>query len=142
MIKKYFTNRNKFSTDEGYTYSFTDDNGENHTIMFTDENTNVKSVNTEYDNSGSEEDSYEMVNHPSHYNNYDVEVIEMMKKIWGVIATYNFCQMNAFKYRMRMGTKPGNDILQDLDKEKWYLEQAHILKEEIKSRGTYNPTCY
>ena len=137
MVKKYFTNRDKFS-DEGYTYSFTDGNGENHTIMFTDE----KTMDIEDNNLGSEDKPYEMVNHPSHYNNYDVEVIEMMKKIWGVIATYNFCQMNAFKYRMRMGTKPGNDIQQDLDKEKWYLEQAHFLKEEIKSKGTYNPTCY
>ena len=85
---------------------------------------------------------YEMVNHPTHYNNYDVEVIEMMKKIWGITATYNFCQMNAFKYRMRMGTKPGNDIIQDLDKEKWYLEQAHILKEQIDSMGVSNPECH
>ena len=26
---------------------------------------------------------YEHVNHPTHYNNYDVEVIEMMERIWG-----------------------------------------------------------
>lgn len=25
----------------------------------------------------------EAVNHPSHYNDYDVEVIEMMRRIWG-----------------------------------------------------------
>ena len=30
------------------------------------------------------EKTYEHVNHPSHYNNYDVEVIEMMKRIWGI----------------------------------------------------------
>lgn len=132
MVKKYFTNRDKFSNEE-YTYSFTDDNGENHTITFE----NVEDVNL-----CPEGAPYEMVNHPTHYNNYDVEVIEMMKKIWGITATYNFCQMNAFKYRMRMGTKPGNDIIQDLDKEKWYLEQAHILKEQIDSKGVNNPECH
>ena len=134
MINKYFTNRDKVSNEE-YTYSTTDDNRENHNITFTNEN-------DEDVNLCSDDTPYEMVNHPSHYNNYDVEVIEMMKKIWGITATYNFCQMNAFKYRMRMGTKPGNDIIQDLDKEKWYLKQAHILKEQIDSMSVYNPECH
>lgn len=134
MDRKYFTKGDKIS-NEGYTYSSTDDNGENQIITFTNENNEDVILRPE----GA---PYEMVNHPSHYNNYDVEVIEMMKKIWGITATYNFCQMNAFKYRMRMGTKPGNDIFQDLDKEKWYLEQAHILKELIDSMGVYNPECH
>ena len=134
MDRKYFTNGDKISNEE-YTYSSTNNNGENQIITFTNENDEDVILCPE----GA---PYEMVNHPSHYNNYDVEVIEMMKKIWGITATYNFCQMNAFKYRMRMGTKPGNDIFQDLDKEKWYLEQAHILKEQIDSMGVYNPECH
>lgn len=71
---------------------------------------------------------YESVNHPKHYNNYDVEVIDMMERIWGVENTINFCEMNAFKYRMRMGTKPEQSIEQDLKKEKWYLDKAKELK--------------
>lgn len=71
---------------------------------------------------------YEMVNHPKHYNSYDVEVIEMMRRLWGTEATILFCKLNAFKYRMRMGMKPGQSVSQDLEKEKWYLEKAEELK--------------
>jgi hypothetical protein len=74
------------------------------------------------------EQKYEMVNHPTHYNNYDKEVIEMMIDIWGPEETAIFCKLNAFKYRLRMGTKPDNDIKQDLNKEKWYLKKFHELK--------------
>ena len=49
---------------------------------------------------------YEMVNHPSHYNNYDIEVIDMIERIWGIEAVIQWCEITAFKYRMRVGTKP------------------------------------
>lgn len=62
------------------------------------------------------------VNHPSHYNNYSVEVLEMMRRIWGDEKVAIFCELNAFKYRMRMGLKEGNPTEQDLSKEKFYLE--------------------
>lgn len=67
--------------------------------------------------------SYEMVNHPNHYNTYEMEVIDMMERIWGKKSTALWCEMTAFKYRMRMGTKPDNSIEQDLKKEKWYLDK-------------------
>lgn len=75
-----------------------------------------------------EKPEYEMVNHPSHYNNYSKEVIDMMVAIYGKENTALFCEMNAFKYRMRMGTKPNNSIEQDLKKEKWYLDKAKELR--------------
>lgn len=68
----------------------------------------------------------EAVNHPSHYNQYDVEVLEMMKRIWGEDAVKNFCKLNAFKYRMRAGHK--DDVEQDLAKEKFYLDYFAQLK--------------
>ena len=96
----------------------------------------------------------EMVNHPSHYNNYDVEVIDMMVDIWGTEAVINFCKLNAFKYRMRMGTKnikklitehqpvksiQSTDIaslygplIEDFEKEQWYLNKADELSKLIK----------
>lgn len=73
--------------------------------------------------------SYENVNHPQHYNNYSKEVIDMMVDIFGRKNTALFCEMNAFKYRMRMGTKPNNDINQDLEKEQWYLNKAKELRD-------------
>lgn len=75
---------------------------------------------------------YEMVNHPTHYNNYSVEVIDMMLRIWGPEATILWCEMTAFKYRMRMGTKPDNSIEQDIKKENWYLGEAYSLKQQFK----------
>lgn len=85
---------------------------------------------------------YEHVNHPTHYNAYSVEVIDMMQRIYGAENTALWCEMTALKYRMRMGAKPGNPIEQDLSKERWYLAKAEDLRnkatmfgiEEIKER--------
>lgn len=71
---------------------------------------------------------YEFVNHPAHYNHYTKEVIDMMVDIFGREATALWCEMTAFKYRMRAGTKPGNEITEDMDKEKWYLDKAKELR--------------
>lgn len=90
-----------------------------------DYETTMEEINNTCDN------PYEHVNHPQHYNNYDKEVIDMMLDIWGPKETAIFCKLNAFKYRMRMGTKPDNDISQDLKKEKWYLNKYHELKSKL-----------
>lgn len=77
-------------------------------------------------------DEYEMVDHPQHYNNYEYEVIDMMRKIYGDEKTAIFCELNAFKYRMRMGTKPTSPINEDLKKEQWYLKKKkEILNNKI-----------
>lgn len=74
----------------------------------------------------------EQVNHPSHYNQYPIEVIDMMIAIWGIHATITFCEMNAFKYRMRLGHKGGEEKVQeDMAKELWYLNMAKSLKEKL-----------
>lgn len=72
--------------------------------------------------------TYEMVDHPKHYNNYSFEVIDMMVRIYGKEKMADFCEINALKYRLRMGTKPGNSIEQDLKKEQWYLDKARELR--------------
>lgn len=77
------------------------------------------------------ETEYEMVNHPSHYNQYDIEVIDMIIKIWGPEAAALWCDITAFKYRMRMGTKPDNSIEQDIKKEQWYLNKSKEIKENL-----------
>ena len=74
---------------------------------------------------------YEMVNHPSHYNQYDIEVIDMIIRIWGPEAAALWCDITAFKYRMRMGTKPDNSIEQDIKKEQWYLNKAREIRASI-----------
>lgn len=76
--------------------------------------------------------SYEHVNHPKHHNNYSVEVIDMMVSIYGIEATATWCEMTAFKYRMRVGTKPDNPVEQYLDKERWYLNKAKELRSKLE----------
>ena len=74
--------------------------------------------------------NYEHVEHPSHYNTYPMETIDMMVDIWGKDKVADWCEITAFKYRMRMGTKPDNSIEQDLKKEQWYLNKAKELRNE------------
>jgi bacterioferritin (cytochrome b1) len=83
------------------------------------------------------DDGYDYVNHPSHYNNYDHEVIEMICRIWGPEETAIFCKINAFKYRMRMGTKPNASIEEDLEKEKNYLKWYKEYKAISKNAADY-----
>lgn len=81
---------------------------------------------------GEKKDKYEYVSHPTHYNQYDKEVIDMMVSIWGKDRVADWCEMTAFKYRMRMGTKPENNIKQELEKEKWYLNKCSQLRDKMK----------
>ena len=78
---------------------------------------------------------YEEVNHPDHYNQYDVEVIDMMERVFGTLETAIFCKLNAYKYRQRMGNKPGQDIFKDLAKEQWYLSKTKELKDKLGIKG-------
>lgn len=73
----------------------------------------------------------EQVDHPSHYNQFPIEVIDMMRSIWGEEKTATFCEMNAFKYRMRLGHK--GDFKQVLKKEYWYLEKAKAIRHYFKT---------
>lgn len=66
---------------------------------------------------------------PFYYKKYPIEVIDMMISIWGIQAAINYCILTAFKYRMRLGHK--DDIQQDLEKEKWYLNKAEELTKRL-----------
>ena len=81
------------------------------------------------------ESAYEMVNHPTHYNQYDIEVIDMIIKIWGPEAAALWCDITAFKYRMRMGTKPDNSIEQDIKKEQWYLNKSKEISDNLINKN-------
>jgi len=62
---------------------------------------------------------YDYIN-PNHYKTLNKEVWQMMVDIWGKDAFKLHCQMFAFKYRMRLGSKPNQPIEQDLKKAQWY----------------------
>ena len=69
----------------------------------------VEDIATEYDH----------IN-PDHYKTGSVEVFDMMVSIYGKEKAKVFCELNAFKYRMRLGSKPNNSVEQELEKIKWY----------------------
>ena len=79
--------------------------------------------------------AYEMVNHPTHYNQYDIEVIDMIIRIWGPEAAALWCDITAFKYRMTMCTKPDNSIEQDIKKEQWYLNKSKEIRENLINKN-------
>jgi hypothetical protein len=65
---------------------------------------------------------------PDYYNDKDVEVWQMMIKIYGKEAFINFCELNNFKYRMRMGNKEGQSYEKDFKKALWYENKAKEVK--------------
>lgn len=74
---------------------------------------------------------YEFVNHPSHYNKWSYETIDMMEKIYGTYLTAMWCEMTAFKYITRMGFKPTDNIQRDIQKRDWCLNKANQLKSKL-----------
>jgi hypothetical protein len=67
---------------------------------------------------------------PNYYKKNSKEVYQMMIDIWGMEKYIAFCEMNAFKYRMRLGDKPEQPIDRDLEKAKWYEKMAKQLKKQ------------
>ena len=76
------------------------------------------------------EQKYDYIN-PNHYKQGSKEVIEMMEAIWGKESLGVYCEMNAFKYRMRAGLKPEQSVERDLEKAKWYEQKANTLRNEL-----------
>ena len=70
------------------------------------------------------------VNHPTHYTDGKIEVIDFIddKKL-------NFCRGNAVKYIARAGKKDEEKEIEDLQKAIWYLQhEIEKLKKENDER--------
>lgn len=144
ITKEISTNLNNIKESSNSTYDFLNKLNEEskNTLDIVKENKDYDTIKNVVDNVKNEfieesffktpikeiiVDSYDMVNHPKHYTSYEYETIDMMRKIYGDEKTAIFCELNAFKYRMRMGTKPGNSFEQDFKKEQWYLKKKQEL---------------
>ena len=68
----------------------------------------------------------EMVNHPSHYCQGDMECIDGLIGAFGRKEVATFCKINAMKYIWRLGHK--DDEAQEIGKIKWYLDKYLELK--------------
>lgn len=67
------------------------------------------------------------VNHPSHYTDGKIEVIDFIED-----KKLGFCRGNAIKYISRAGKKDPTKEVEDLKKAKWYIERRiKELKEGI-----------
>lgn len=77
--------------------------------------------NIGFDTSGSK-DCQDMVNHPSHYERYDMETIEAIKGQSTPDEYRGFLKGNIMKYLARYLSKNGYE---DLEKAQWYLETLH-----------------
>lgn len=80
--------------------------------------------------------SDEKVDHPSHYGGKEnpYEAIKVMEAWHGPEAARWFCILSAEKYLSRMGKKPGEPMLRDLQKSVWYLNYAAKLSEQLESK--------
>lgn len=73
----------------------------------------------------------DMVREPAHYKQGRYEVIDEMLIVFGPQKTYDFCILNAWKYRARAQYKGKPE--QDMEKADRYLEMA---KEIIDKHST------
>lgn len=72
-------------------------------------------------NLGSQPEQVEQVNHPSHYNQGEIECIDAMLAAYGKEAVSYFCLLNAFKYLWRCENKSKQQ--EDLEKAIWYIKK-------------------
>jgi len=80
-------------------------------------------------------DSYDYVN-PDHYKQDDgKQTWERMIDEFGVEATAVFCELNAYKYRDRMGKKPNEDVQREQSKAEWYEAKAKELREQLRDEN-------
>ena len=75
--------------------------------------------------------SQDMVNHPSHYNQFKREVIDEMRLIFGDEAVKIFCKLNAYKYIRRADFKGQKE--QDLAKAEWYMDEIEKINHECRA---------
>lgn len=68
----------------------------------------------------------EMIDHPSHYNDGKIEVIDYIED-----KDMNFCLGNVIKYISRAGKKDKDAEIEDIKKALWYLNR-HLQRLESK----------
>ena len=71
------------------------------------------------------ENKEDVVNHPNHYTNGEIECIDEMIQVFGKQAVMDFCLCNVWKYRYRAFAKNGQE---DIAKSNWYMKKYLELK--------------
>lgn len=73
-------------------------------------------------------ETYDKHGSASHYDDQRINVIHQMEAVWGTHAVMIWCEITAFKYRMRIGKKDNPSL--ELKKIKWYETMAKYLKDK------------
>lgn len=77
------------------------------------------------------------VNHPSHYNDGKIEVIEFIED-----KKLNYHRGNAVKYIARAGKKNPDKEIEDLEKAAWYVKrEIEKLKAQKEGRDATRPNA-
>lgn len=75
---------------------------------------------------------FDVVNHPSHYTQGDIECIDAIKAALGEEQYEGYLRGACIKYLWRYKMKSG---VESLKKSEWYLKRLIELNEEIESRN-------
>lgn len=75
--------------------------------------------------------NYDHQGNASHYNMERVGVMQIFERSFGTLAVMHFCELNALKYRLRMGKKENQSAAQELLKAKWYEKAANFYFERL-----------
>jgi|TARA_R110000787_G_scaffold249136_1_gene354736 hypothetical protein len=80
-------------------------------------------------NKPDEEDAYDPVNRPAHYNLGGVECIDYIKQVLGKEGFIAYCQGNMIKYQHRYRYK--NKPVEDMKKAQYYLNRMIETMSEV-----------
>ena len=80
-------------------------------------------------NKPDEEDAYDPVNRPAHYNLGGVECIDYIKQVLGNQGFIAYCQGNMIKYQHRYRYK--NKPVEDMKKAQYYLNRMIETMSEV-----------
>ena len=76
-----------------------------------------------------DQESFDPVKKPLHYNVGDIECIDYIKQVLGVEGFIAYCHGNMIKYQHRHRYK--NKPVEDMDKADWYMQRMREAMKEI-----------
>ena len=83
---------------------------------------------------GNAQEMYDDKGNAKHYDTDRINDIVKMERIWGTKHTMIWCEITAFKYRMRIGKKVGQSMEQEIIKTSWYERMALHLKTKLGTK--------
>lgn len=81
------------------------------------------------------DEQYNASGDAKHYEQTRLQAIVKFERTYGTLAVMTFCEINADKYRERIGKKPGQSVEQEVLKIEWYEKAAQYFFAKL---GTEN----